>query len=66
MQRQGDTEWTLTLGWPRVSTYKTYPIFFADIPSDGSILRNSFFFFFFLGGHVWQMEVPRLGVESEL
>ena len=27
----------------------------------------SFFFLsFFLGSHVWHMEVPRLGVESEL
>ena len=25
-----------------------------------------FFFFFFLGLHLWHMEVPRLGVESEL
>ena len=25
-----------------------------------------FFFFFFLGTHPWHMEVPRLGVESEL
>ena len=25
-----------------------------------------FFFFFFLGPHLWYMEVPRLGVESEL
>ena len=25
-----------------------------------------FFFFFFLGPHLWRMEVPRLGVESEL
>ena len=24
-----------------------------------------FFFFFFLGLHLWQMEVPRLGVESD-
>ena len=24
------------------------------------------FFFFFLGPHLWYMEVPRLGVESEL
>ena len=24
------------------------------------------FFFFFLGVHLWDMEVPRLGVESEL
>ena len=30
---------------------------------------NFFFlslFFFFLGPHVWHMEVPRLGVQSEL
>ena len=26
----------------------------------------NFFFFFFLGPHLWHMEVPRLGVESEL
>ena len=26
----------------------------------------SFFFFVFLGPHPWHMEVPRLGVESEL
>ena len=25
-----------------------------------------FFFFFFLGPYLWHMEVPRLGVESEL
>ena len=25
-----------------------------------------FFFFFFLGPHLWHMEVPRVGVESEL
>ena len=25
-----------------------------------------FFFFFFLGPHLWHVEVPRLGVESEL
>ena len=25
-----------------------------------------FFFFVFLGPHLWHMEVPRLGVESEL
>ena len=25
-----------------------------------------FFFFFFLGPHLWHMEVPRLGVKSEL
>ena len=25
-----------------------------------------FFFFFFLGPHLWHMEVPRLGLESEL
>ena len=31
--------------------------------------RNSFFFFFFfllLGPHPWHMEVPRLGVKSDL
>ena len=27
---------------------------------------NLFFLFFFLGPHQWHMEVPRLGVESEL
>ena len=27
---------------------------------------NLFFFFCFLGPHVWHMESPRLGVESEL
>ena len=25
-----------------------------------------FFFLFFLGPHLWHMEVPRLGVKSEL
>ena len=28
--------------------------------------RNIFFFFFFLGPNPWHLEVPRLGVESEL
>ena len=27
---------------------------------------NKFNFFFFLGTHLWHMEVPRLGIESEL
>ena len=26
----------------------------------------TFFFFSFLGPHLWHMEVPRLGTESEL
>ena len=30
------------------------------------LLLLSFFFFFFLGRHLLQMEVPRLGVQSEL
>ena len=30
------------------------------------ILHLIFFFVFFLGLHPWHMEVPRLGVESEL
>ena len=25
-----------------------------------------FFFFFFLGPHLWHMEVPKLGVKSEV
>ena len=28
--------------------------------------EGHFFFFCFLGPHLWHMEVPRLGVESEL
>ena len=28
--------------------------------------RSIFFLFFFLGLHLWHMEVPRLGAESEL
>ena len=28
--------------------------------------REPFFFFVFLGPHPWHMEVPRLGVQSEL
>ena len=28
--------------------------------------HSAFFFFFFLGPHPWHMEVPRLGIESEL
>ena len=28
--------------------------------------RPFFFFFYFLGPHLWHMDVPRLGVESEL
>ena len=32
----------------------------------GNLCSYSFFFFFFLGLHLWHMEVPRLGVESEL
>ena len=31
-----------------------------------SIFSSHFFFFVFLGPHLWHMEVPRLGVESEL
>ena len=33
-----------------------------------SMKPNVFFFFFFvfLGPHPWQMDIPRLGVESEL
>ena len=36
--------------------------------ASGSTLMTSFFFFFafFLGSHLWHMEVPRLGVKSEL
>ena len=35
--------------------------------SNGLIVSNLFFYFFvFLGPHLWHMEVPRLGVESEL
>ena len=30
------------------------------------ILILSFFFFFFLGPHLWHMEVPKRGVETEL
>ena len=33
---------------------------------DFLVLPLNFFFFFFLGLHPWRMEVPRLGVESEL
>ena len=29
-------------------------------------MDSFFFFFFFLGPQVWHMEVPRLGVQSEL
>ena len=32
----------------------------------GGRLHNTFFFFVFLGPHPWHMEVPRLGVKSEL
>ena len=30
------------------------------------VCKFFFFFLVFLGPHLWQMEVPRLGVESEL
>ena len=31
-----------------------------------SVIYTNFFFFFFFGPHLWHMEVPRLGVQSEL
>ena len=36
--------------------------------SGGAEEQGSFFFFlsFFLGPHLWHLEIPRLGVESEL
>ena len=37
-----------------------------DISCLDSFRYPLFFFFFFLGPHLWHMEVPRLGVESEL
>ena len=30
------------------------------------VVSTEFFFFFFLGRHLWHMEIPRLGVKSEL
>ena len=34
------------------------------LPSQGPLLKS--YFFFFLGLHLWHIEVPRLGVKSEL
>ena len=38
----------------------------ADIEEICENVTILFFFFFFLGPHLWHMEIPRLGVESEL
>ena len=37
-----------------------------NVCSDSLLTFFSFFFFCFLGLHLWHIEVPRLGVESEL
>ena len=40
-----------------------------ELGTQASTVRGTsifFFFFFFLGPYLWHMEVPRLGVESEL
>ena len=42
---------------PMTSRVSKFPLFF---------LKFFFFFFVFLGPHPWHMEVPRLGIESEL
>ena len=49
-------------GWPPVPTE---PL--QNAPSFPLFLLHSYLFIFcFLGPHPWQMQVPRLGVESEL
>ena len=42
--------------------------YFEKNPTANNFYFNFLFFFFFvfLGAHLWHMEVPRLGVESEL
>ena len=57
-----------------ISIPSQFPLFFRYHGRNGGSLCNHFqrisFFFFlsfvFLGQHPWQMEVPRLGVESDL
>ena len=46
--------------WPPISIY----VPFTDAVAINNILY--YFILFFLGPHLWHMEVPRLGVESEL
>ena len=43
----------------------TSPVWICNLLSDCS-MNTLLLFFFFLGMHLWHMEVPRLGVESEL
>ena len=60
----------LTEGWKILLTpYQQYHLFGAMQTSfhfNPCETPLSFSFFFFLGPHPWHMEVPRLGVESEL
>ena len=42
------------------------PLYYSKKYLHPFIQHPFFFFFFFLGPHPWHMEVPRLGVQSEL
>ena len=58
--------------WEKIQTHKVQEYVFITencqaVARPGCLLLRDFFFFFvFLGLNLWHMEVPRLGVESEL
>ena len=68
-----------SVNWKDVPIYETeemrkypthssgnYSFLFTSTTYFSIFLLFFFFFFFFLGPHLWHMEVPRLGVKSEL
>ena len=48
-----------------VSGYKILPVTSCHQASQAQIKLRILFFFFFPLVHLWHMEIPRLGVESE-
>ena len=50
----------------RLTIYIHFPVIMFRIFERRLLLLLLFFFFSFLGLHPWDMEVPRLGVESQL